>query len=597
VIDRETGPRPPTALSYLPAIAAGVSALVLATAAAIPFARVQAAIDRFAADGHAESFTPALHHAVVGKLRAVAIALLVAAPLLARFRVSLIDAGRHLARDSSGYVADRIRRTRDAVRRDPIEHVVLLVAATLAGAVVRALALRQPINYDEAFTFITYVRRPLWIALADYSYPNNHLLHTVLAHVSTRLFGIGPLALRLPAFIAGAALIPLTYVAARTLSGAAAGLIAAALVASSEPLIAFSVLARGYSLVCSCFLLALICAHDVAVRGDRRAWIPFVVVSSLGFYALPTFIYPFAILLIWIAWTAPGTIRSAAIAAGATGVIVVLLYLPAILVSGLAAGTAYGYATAPTMSAAQQLRDFLIASTVDDVRGANHAVALALAAAAVVALVFGRRDARRLIIVTLACAVAAVAVQRVAMPPRVWLFALPLMLMLAAEGIAIAVRSQRLAVAAIVLVTCADAYRSRPPQYTEVYGSDEVAMAQDVEPVTTYLKNHLRPSDAVVSVFPTVDLLDYYFRRQGVPIASLRNPTPAATRYLIVTNDRAGNSLDEVMNKKALRAPSDRAKLLRRWEYNAVFELPKDAQQSSADPTDQAPAALGQRRP
>ena len=563
MIDHDTRPAPST-LSWLPSVAALALGIALLAASAIPFERVQAAVDAFSADGHAESFTRALHHAAVVNLRVVAAALIAFAAWAARCREQVARRARSLWIDTRTYVSER----------RPIERasLVLLAAITAAGAAVRALALRQPVNYDEAFTYITYVRRPLWVSLSDYSYPNNHVLHTLLAHLSTRVFGMGPVALRLPAFIAGVAIVPLTYLVARKLSDDASAIVAAALVAASEVLIAFSVLARGYSLLTAAFLLALLFAADIA-RGDRRAWAPFVIACSLGFYALPTFIYPFGVLGMWIAWTAPRTLGALTAAALATLAIVIVLYLPILVVSGLGAGAAYGYGSAAPSSVARFARD----CWTDWVRGANPFVAAAMGAAAIGAAI-GGRPLRRLGAATLACAIAAVVLQRVAMPPRVWLFTVPIALMLAANAIGSVARDRPAIVAVVCALVCLDAFRLRPPQYVEEYGSDEIAMVRDVEAATTFVGTRLTPRDAIAAAFPTIDLVEYYLRLHGMPVEPLRNPPPSAVRYLVVTNDRVGNSLAAVIDARRLDVDVSRRQLLLETEFNRVYSLPKRPQ-------------------
>jgi hypothetical protein len=127
---------------------------------------------------------------------------------------------------------------------------------TLAGAALRARYLSQPMRYDEAFTYLAYASQPLAKGLARYDYPNNHLLHTLLVHVTTTVFGNHPWSLRLPAYTAGVALVPAWWWAVRGLYPGAAGLLTAGLVAGSSPLVEFSTNARGYMLVAlDCALL------------------------------------------------------------------------------------------------------------------------------------------------------------------------------------------------------------------------------------------------------------------------------------------------------------------------------------------------------
>jgi hypothetical protein len=69
------------------------------------------------------------------------------------------------------------------------------LAVFLFGFILRALDLFRGVRFDEAYTYINYARAPLYRALSDYSFPNNHLFHTFLVFLSTRLLGNTLLAL------------------------------------------------------------------------------------------------------------------------------------------------------------------------------------------------------------------------------------------------------------------------------------------------------------------------------------------------------------------------------------------------------------------
>ena len=122
---------------------------------------------------------------------------------------------------------------------------------------MRWAPLFQPIRYDEAATWIDYASQPLAQALSDYRFPNNHLFHTLLVHVSAALFGDSPWALRIPAFVAGVLVVPLVWAVGRALYSQSAGLISAALAATSASLTLYSTNARGYTMLCCLTLAAL----------------------------------------------------------------------------------------------------------------------------------------------------------------------------------------------------------------------------------------------------------------------------------------------------------------------------------------------------
>src|SRR5687767_791507 len=123
---------------------------------------------------------------------------------------------------------------------------------------MRALYLGQPMRYDEAVTYMYFVRLDWADALSTYTYPNNHLFHTALAKAAASVFGPSPAVLRLPAFLAGVVLPLTTYVMVRLLYEGRAALIASALIATSGTLVMYSANARGYTIVALAFTLLVI---------------------------------------------------------------------------------------------------------------------------------------------------------------------------------------------------------------------------------------------------------------------------------------------------------------------------------------------------
>jgi 4-amino-4-deoxy-L-arabinose transferase-like glycosyltransferase len=173
-----------------------------------------------------------------------------------------------------------------------------LVAA--AAVFLRLAEIFQPMDYDEAFTYVYFAARPLSQALADYSLPNNHLLHTLFVHVAAALLGNHPWVLRLPAFLAGAALVPATYFLGRRFFGDWTGLLAAALVACAPSLVDYSANARGYTMVCLAFVWALALAARILIENRTRDWILLVAVSAAGLSTIPTMLYGLGGVALWL---------------------------------------------------------------------------------------------------------------------------------------------------------------------------------------------------------------------------------------------------------------------------------------------------------
>ena len=317
-----------------------LAAVALVTASFASYAWVKARLDSFASDGDAD-VTRSDFDGIVLRLRAVA-AVVVAAG------VAIGVARRPLARQLAGLlesiaVASGVvsRGFTAAVARTSRLHLATLAALTGAAIALRLGFLFQPMRYDESVTYIHYASRPWYIALTAYTGPNNHVLHSLLVHVSTALFGGEPWAIRLPAFIAGVLLVPATYVAGRAIYDASTALLAAALVASSSWLVGYSTNARGYTLVALVFVLLLALAARLRSSSSAAEWLAFAVLGAIGFATVPVMLYAFGAVVAWLALSLLRTpeqellTRRLVPALVTTGLLVAVVYAPIVAASGV----------------------------------------------------------------------------------------------------------------------------------------------------------------------------------------------------------------------------------------------------------------------
>ena len=147
---------------------------------------------------------------------------------------------------------------------------ILLGLLTLIGAVLRIFLINQPIQYDEAYTFIHYASQSLAAILANYSAPNNHIFHTILVALAYQVLGASPWILRLPALSAGILMVPAAYLAARRFYSEYQSLAAAAALAITPLLIAYSANGRGYTLLT---LFALLLANFAGILVKKQSTI------------------------------------------------------------------------------------------------------------------------------------------------------------------------------------------------------------------------------------------------------------------------------------------------------------------------------------
>jgi len=172
----------------------------------------------------------------------------------------------------------------------------------LLGIALRAMHLNDSMAYDEAYTFHNLASQSLVVGIADYTSTNNHLLNTLLMHVSWRMFGDAEWALRLPVFLIGVLFLPLVWIWSSRWLGRPVGTVTLALAAVSPFLITYSTDARGYIMVTAAALaLDDAMARFFATRASRPlAWVQAVLAAALGLCAMPIMLYALVAVGGWV---------------------------------------------------------------------------------------------------------------------------------------------------------------------------------------------------------------------------------------------------------------------------------------------------------
>lgn len=351
------------------------------------------------------------------------------------------------------------------------------------GLALRAGALAQPIGYDEAFTYQEFARHGPGHFLANYSHPNNHVLHTLGAWATTRLLGDAPWALRLGAFVAGVGLLPVLFVVVRRRFDADVALLALAWVGVAAPLVHYSASARGYALQALLIVFAIELAVRLREAPRRTTALALAAVSSLALFTIPTSLYVVAALSVWLAgesWRieaptlASPRWRCLVLALGLTAVTSVALYAPIWLGTGIEALFGNDYTRArPTpvflsrlVAAPAAIAGFWT-QQLPGLLGATWVLGLSLA------VWLARHRAPRafaLGIVLALTTLLVVIVQHRVPPPRVFTFALPLMLVASAWGVVEAVRRwpPRRARSLVAVLALASALAGGAMQFAEL---------------------------------------------------------------------------------------------------------------------------------
>jgi len=412
------------------------------------------------------------------------------------------------------------------------------VAAVLLGLIALAIRLahvRQTMRHDEAYTFLHYATAPLASALSDYTYPNNHLFHTLLVWISTRLFGPSEIAIRLPAFLFGLLIVPAVYRLALRFADRGASLMAMALAAAWPVLVLYSTNARGYSFITLAFVAMLLLGDEIVERDTRGRWVALAVLFALGMYTAPLMLYAGGAVMVWIVAEKarrdgmaaarallPGLVASAIL----TAIITVLVNVPVVTRGGLAPLVSNKYVTAFGP------REF-IAALPAFVGSVKESLALgiplpllaALLACAVAGLVVPRAErGRRLVLacsVTGWCMLLMVATRRPP-PGRVLLFLVPLFCVYAGRGVALVVRwvsrrrpERASTVCAAVAVLWATIFGTSVVKDRPVFRTPETGTLADAPEIARYLLAEVKDGDRIVVMNPSDPPLDYYLLRRG----------------------------------------------------------------------------------
>jgi 4-amino-4-deoxy-L-arabinose transferase-like glycosyltransferase len=434
---------------------------------------------------------------------------------------------------------------------------LILLFLLLSGLVFRTASLNDPVTYDEAYTYVGFASHGLWAALSDYSLPNNHVFHTVLVVFSTSLFGSHPWALRLPALLAGLALIPAMYALGRRIYSVETGLLAAALAAWHPQLVAFSSDARGYSLLQLFTLLAILLAHKLIQSNRWRDWALLSLCTALGFFTLPLMLYPAGGIYLWLALEGPKNRQFFLRWLGSgflAGVLTLFAYAPALLVSGWRRIVANGFVQPVE---AGKYFDWVLATRLRDtwltwIGDVPLALTVLLILGFFLSLAFYRRiHAARwpLSLVLLVWVAALVLTRRPEAFDRFWSWLIAPALLWAAAGLVETAKKVHLgkfradtlltgfALAGIILQLTVT-IPSIPQQWSKM-GNQEAA--------AIFLAENWQAGDVALVGYPNEAQVWYYLARQGLPETAWQARADARRTWLLLATNQKDETLERVV--------------------------------------------------
>jgi len=539
--------------------------IILLTFSFLPFELIKTKIDVFAKDKAADTFTLIIFL----RLRYIGIIITITGLILA---ASIKRIQKFISNLFNSFISffEEVGQVflKGFEKKENKVHFYTIMALMVIGISIRLYFIGQPIRYDEAVTVIDYVRKPIFLGISDYHFTNNHIFHSFLSHIAYSWFGDHLWAVRLPAFIFGILLIPITYLVTRMYYSKHAAILSAGIIASSSILIEYSTLARGYSMICFFFIAALALAKYLKDNKNIFAWFLFALLSSLGFFTIPIMLYPFGVVLIWFLLSI--LVKDTKLSriflfkriiffTTTTAIFTIILYTPAFIRNGIKSIITSNVIKPQLWSLfITSLKETTISIWNQWNRDIPIVLVIIFLISFLISLILHKKIASHkipIIIPVIIWCVPLIFLQRTMTYERVWLFLLPLYIILVSVGLGFIlklilskIKRQKYLIFSCIsillsLVICFMVFNSK-----SVYYSLETGAFIEAEDITILLKKQLKEGDRVIGRAPTDYTLIYYFDRHNVPIGYLYSDLHSGKRAFIIVNKSYKQTINEVLD-------------------------------------------------
>lgn len=406
------------------------------------------------------------------------------------------------------------------------------------------------------------------------------------------------------AFVCGVLLVPLTYIITKKLYSAHAGLIASTFVACSPILILYSTNARGYTLqallVLLLFGIILILSELESIGGS----LVFGFIAALGFYTIPTMLYPFGALMIW--WflliildkhkeNKKIFLRNWFVAGCVSVFAAIIFYLPPILLLG---SNLFGYSTVDNWGGDRVgfKIDYLISIwnylNFDLPMIFSGLIGFGLIIYLLSSLKKLRQEIPLLIILVVWMALT-LNFQGLLPYLRTWTFLAPLIFIYSTIGLVTVYRGLekfasverfRLVYVFCLLLVMFMTFRVNETQAIRL--TTETGALRDAEEITLFLQEVMGEDDQALAVIPSFQQLLYYFKLHSVPewqlSNNLNNINEDAHTYVVV-NDEENVDLEDTLEQGLSidDVTSVKAELIKTFDQSRIFELTLESTRTS----------------
>lgn len=156
-----------------------------------------------------------------------------------------------------------------------------------------------PLMLDEVFTHTFFVSKGFLVSSSYYPGPNNHIFFSICGNFFYQIFFIFSyepvIVLRLVSLLSSLFISTLLFVFCLKKLDFLASIHAVLIFNFLSPVFLFSILARGYILQILLLFIAFLAISTLLEKKVNHKFYSFsyVISSALGFYTIPTFLYPF----------------------------------------------------------------------------------------------------------------------------------------------------------------------------------------------------------------------------------------------------------------------------------------------------------------
>ncbi len=160
-----------------------------------------------------------------------------------------------------------------------------LIALSIVALGLRLVNLNSDLWLDEVLTLLDFVRYPVGHIVTSFPSQNQHMLFSLLAKLSTTVFGESAWSIRLPSVLFGIGSIWAFFFLGRKILGQKEALLGCALLTVSYHHIWFSQNARGYMGLLLFTILATWCWLEALEKNDTKWWAAYSLFIVLGMWA------------------------------------------------------------------------------------------------------------------------------------------------------------------------------------------------------------------------------------------------------------------------------------------------------------------------